>query len=102
MRYSRRRLNEVADIKQTAVERIRTAIGQIDTSPSHKYIQDFATEFSSFEKVSDSLEILNEACSSNLIWIGDYHALSRFQQFAAEFVRELYKKKPNIGLGVEP
>ncbi len=102
MRYSKRRIKEVADIKQTAVDRIRTAIGQIDTSPSFKYIQDFATEFASFESVCEFSEILDQAAESQIIWIGDYHALSRFQQFAAGFVRDLYRKNPNIALGVEP
>src|SRR5262245_20414862 len=102
MRYSQRRIKEVAGVKQTAVDRSRTAIGQIDTSPSFKYIQDFATEFASFESVCDFSEILEQAGSSNLVWIGDYHALSRFQQFAANFVRELYRINTNIALGVEP
>src|SRR5215471_20594297 len=102
MRYSQRRIKEVAEVKQTAVNRIRRAIGQIDTSPSFKYIQDFATEFASFESVCEFSEILDEAAASNLIWIGDYHALSRFQEFAADFVRDLYRKNPNIALGVEP
>src|SRR5215475_11993509 len=38
----------------------------------------------------------------DLIWIGDYHALSRFQEFAATFLRDLHKRKANIGLAVEP
>jgi hypothetical protein len=102
MRYSRHRIKEVATIKQTAVERIRTAIGEIDTSPSFKYIQDFANEFSTYQSVCGYPEILDEAAAANLIWIGDYHALSRFQRFAADFVRDLYRRNPNIGLGVEP
>src|SRR5262249_27036597 len=57
---------------------------------------------SSFENVCGFSEVLDEAAASNLIWIGDYHALSRFQQFAADFVHELYRKNTNIALGVEP
>jgi hypothetical protein len=102
MPYSQRRIKEVAEIKQTAVHRIRTAIGQIDTSPSFKYIRDFATEFASFDSVCQYSDILDDAATANLIWIGDYHALSRFQQFAADFVRDLYRKNTNIALGVEP
>jgi hypothetical protein len=102
MRISSKRINEVAGIKHAAVERIRTDICQIDTSPSHKYIQEFTTEFANFQDVCEPSDLLNEAASSNLIWIGDYHALSRFQEFAASFLRDLYGRNPNIGLAVEP
>jgi hypothetical protein len=102
MQYSKRRIKEVAKVKQAAVERIRSEIGQIDTSPSHKYIEDFTTEFSTFQDVCEPHEILREAADSQLVWIGDYHALSRCQEFAATFVRDLFRLKPNIALGVEP
>src|SRR2546425_969037 len=102
IRLSQRRIKEVAEIKRAAVERIQTDIGEIDTSPSHKYIEDFTSEFCGFQDVCDYAEILDQAASSTLIWIGDYHALSRFQEFAANFVRELYRRNRNIALGIEP
>jgi len=102
MGYSRKRIDEIAEVKRAAVQRIRTDIGQIDTSPRHKYIENFTTEFATFEDICDLSEILAKASHSNLIWIGDYHALSRFQEFTATFVRDLYRLNPNISLGVEP
>src|ERR1051326_4302416 len=102
MRYSSRRIREVAGIKQAALERIQTDIDQIDTSPNHKFIDEFTTEFGNFQEASDLSEILQEAASANLVWIGDYHALSRFQEFASEFLRKLYQQNRNIALGVEP
>src|SRR5262249_36264117 len=102
MRISTKRIKEVEGIKHAAVERIWNDIGQIDSSPSHKYIEEFTTEFGNFQDICDYGEILTEAASSNLIWIGDYHALSRFQEFAATFLRDLHKRKANIGLAVEP
>jgi uncharacterized iron-regulated protein len=102
MGYSRKRIKEVAELKRTAVHRIRTDIGHLDTSPSHKYIEDFTSEFGTFQDVVEPSDILQDAAQANLIWIGDYHALSRFQEFGAEFVRDLHKIHPNIALGVEP
>jgi len=102
MRYSPKRIKEVAEIKQAAVERIRYDIGQLDTSPSHKYIVDFTSEFGGFQEVCNPTEILDEAAKANLIWIGDYHALSRYQEFSANFLRDLHRRNPNLALGVEP
>src|SRR5205823_635223 len=90
MGYSSKRIKEVAALKHTAVQRIRTDIGQIDTSPSHKYIEEFTLEFSNFQEVCDPESVIKDAAASNLIWIGDYHALSRFQEFASTFLRDLY------------
>src|SRR5689334_17332096 len=102
MGISRKRINEVAEIKRSTVRRIRTDIGLIDTSRSHKYIEDFTTEFATFEEICQPSEVLEKAVAANLIWIGDYHALSRFQQFSAGFIRDLYRQNPYLSLGVEP
>jgi hypothetical protein len=102
MGYSRKRITELAEVKKAAVRRIWTEIGEIHTLPSHKYIEEFTTEFATFQDVCQPDDILAEAASANLIWIGDYHALSRFQEFASRFVRDLFERNPNIALGVEP
>jgi heme-binding uptake protein ChaN (Tiki superfamily) len=102
MRYSSKRIRELADLKHAAVERIRTDIGQIDTSPSHKYIEEFTTEFANFQDVCDPSMVVDDASAANLIWIGDYHALSRFQEFVSTFLRELFQRNRNIALAVEP
>jgi hypothetical protein len=102
MAYSRKRINEVAEIKRATVRRIRTDIGLIDTSRSHKYIEDFTTEFATFQDICIPSEILDRASEANLVWIGDYHALSRSQQFSSDFVHDLFRRNPNIALGVEP
>src|SRR5215813_3844145 len=96
MGISRKRINEVAEIKRTAVRRIRTDIGLIDTSRSHKYIEDFTDEFATYQDVCDPSEVLEKAVASDLIWIGDYHALSQFQQFSAGFIRDLFRRNPYI------
>ncbi len=102
MPYSQKRIAEVAEVKRAAVRRIRAAIRDIHTLPSHKYIEDFTSEFAGYQDVCNAADILDEASAANLIWIGDYHVLSRFQEFAANFVRQLYQRNPNIALGVEP
>jgi hypothetical protein len=102
MAYSKQRLREVAAIRKAAVQRIRTQIYEIDTSPSLKYIEEFTSEFADFEKVCSRDEVLNAAAKANLIWLGDYHVLADYQAFAEHFIRELAGIKPNLTLGLEP
>jgi hypothetical protein len=102
MAYSKKRIKEVADVKQTAVRRIRTAIDDINLSRTHKYIEDFNEEFATFQDVCDPDDILRDAAGAHLVWIGDYHVLSRFQEFVSDFVRKLFRLNRNIALGVEP
>src|SRR5438876_414497 len=102
MTYSRQRLKEVTALKREAVRRIQTDIGEIHASPTRKYIQEFNREFQTFENVCEPVEILTEVVESNLIWIGDYHALSSSQTYVVELLKHLASKKRNIALAVEP
>jgi hypothetical protein len=103
MTYSKQRLKEVTALKKAAVEKIRNDIDELNASPSRKYIEEFNQEFQGFDTVSDIATILEEAEKSNLIWIGDYHALPNSQGFAERFIRDLASRgSRNIVLAVEP
>jgi uncharacterized iron-regulated protein len=102
MTYSKKRLREVTALKKAAVKKIQNEIGELDASPSRKYIEEFNREFQTFEAVSTADAILQEARNANLIWIGDYHALAKSQKYAAEFVRKFSADNRSIVLAVEP
>src|SRR5713226_1140647 len=102
MTYSKQRLKEVTALKREAVRLIQNDIGQIDASPSRKYIQEFNREFQTFQNVCDPKDILEQAPQANLIWIGDYHALGQSQTYATEFLRQLAARKRNLVVAVEP
>src|ERR1051326_1034356 len=102
MTYSKQRLKEVTALKKHAVRLIQHDIGQIHASPSRKYIQEFNREFQNFQNPCDLKDILDEAQRANLIWIGDYHALSQSQAYATDFIRQLAAKKSNLLVAVEP
>ena len=102
MTYSRQRLKEVTALKRAAVQRIQDDIGELDTSPSRKYIEEFNQEFQTFQAVCEPGAIFEEARASNLIWIGDYHALAKSQDYAQQFVRELAARNTKLALAVEP
>jgi hypothetical protein len=102
MTYSKQRLKEVTALKRQAVRLIQNDIGEIDASPSRKYIQEFNREFQSFQAVCDPKDILEQGQQANLIWIGDYHALGQSQTSATEFIRHLAARKNNLVVAVEP
>ena len=102
MTYSKQRLREATALQRQAVRRIQTEIGEIHASPSRKYIQEFNDEFRGFETACGIDEILDEARGSNLIWVGDYHALPASQLYVVELLRQVAQQKPNVALALEP
>ena len=102
MTYSKQRLKEVTALKKEAVRLIQNDIGLIDASPSRKYIQEFNREFQTFQNVCNLKDILDQALHSNLIWVGDYHALGQSQIYAMEFLKQLAGRKSNLVVAVEP
>ena len=52
MTYSKKRLREVTALKRAAVKKIQNDIGELDASPSRKYIEEFNREFQTFQAVS--------------------------------------------------
>ncbi len=102
MGYSKQRLRQVTELQREAVRRIQTDIGEIHPSPSRKYIEEFSQEFDAFESVCEPDDILRAALDANLIWVGDYHALSKSQMYVVEFLKEIARCKDNVALAVEP
>ena len=102
MTYSKQRLREITALKKAAVRRIQTDIVEIHPSPTRKYIHEFNREFQSFDSVCTAEDILEKAQQANLVWIGDYHALSASQNYAVMLLKELANTKKNLALAVEP
>src|SRR5262249_32156370 len=102
MAYSKQRLREATKLQREAVRRIQTDIGEIHPSPSRRYIQEFNEEFEDFETLSDHEEVLQRALDTNLIWIGDYHALTNNKLYVVYLVKQLTRLKGDVALAVEP
>src|SRR5436309_9023073 len=102
MTYSKQRLREVSALKRKTVRRIQNEIGEFSVSSGGKYIREFNREFQTFQSICQADAILEDALQAHLIWIGDYHALSKSQNYAAQFVRELASRNLNLALAVEP
>src|SRR5262245_53607804 len=102
MTYSKQRLREITRLQREAVRRIQTDIGEIHPSPSRKYIEEFSQEFDNFESVCELDDVLSAAIDANLIWVGDYHALSKSQMYVTLLLNEVARQKENVAIAVEP
>jgi uncharacterized iron-regulated protein len=54
-----------------------------DSTGSRKYLKDFTKAFASYQDVLDREQLMAEVRRADLVLIGDYHALSASQRFAA-------------------
>src|SRR5262249_25374386 len=99
---SKQRLREITDLKREAVRRIQTDIGEIHPSPRQKYIQEFSHEFDTFNLVCALEDVVAEASRANLVWVGDYHALTKSQLFVVDLLQQISEAHKNVALAVEP
>jgi len=102
MTYSKQRLKEITALKKAAVRQILKDIRNLHSASSRKYIDEYTSEFKTYEAVCGPEAIFEAACKSDLIWIGDYHALHRSQEYAAAFIRKLASQKSKLAIAVEP
>jgi len=102
MAYSKQRLREIAELQREAVRRIQTDIGEIHPSPSRKYIQEFSDEFQDLDSTCEPSEVVRRAADSNLVWVGDYHALTKTQLYVVELLKDLTACGAELALAVEP
>jgi hypothetical protein len=73
-----------------------------DHNPRRKYLQDFVDAFPSYELVIDLDQVTMQARLADIVLVGDYHALSSSQRFAASFFeRRTQPGDRPVVLGVE-
>ena len=73
-----------------------------DCQHGRKYLRDFRNAFRTYDLVIDRQEISSRVADSDIVLIGDYHALSAAQRFAATLLEQLaqHGDRPVV-LGVE-
>src|SRR5882672_12000042 len=59
-----------------------------DRKSGRKYLQDFARAFRSYESILDPQQLKTLVHDSDILLVGDYHALPASQRFAAQLLEE--------------
>jgi len=94
-------LQEEIAFQRATVSRLKREILGTDRNSHRRYIRDFQEEFSRLIEVA-SLDDLTIACyKADLVFIGDYHALSASQEFAAWLVRDIAARSREVVLCLE-
>ena len=85
-----------------ALAQIEREIRASDPHGRRKYLREFNEAFQSYDKVLSEPEFHQVLLSSDILLVGDYHALPRSQDFATELLRQLttLSNRPVV-LGVE-
>src|SRR5262245_931381 len=93
-------LEEVAFQKAT-VARLRREIGDVDRNSRRRYIREFYSEFSRYESVSSWDDLVIACYKSDIVYVGDYHALPASQEFAARLLDAIALRSRHVVLGLE-
>ena len=83
------------------VSLLKREIADIDPNASRRYIRDFTGEFKRFSELSSYDDLVIDCYKSDVIYLGDYHALPSSQAFAARLLREVASRSRKVILAVE-
>jgi uncharacterized iron-regulated protein len=85
-----------------ALAQIEREIRAADPHGRRKYLREFNDAFHEYEKVLNTSEFEQAVLSADLLLVGDYHALPRSQEFAAQLIQQLAETSDRpVVLGVE-
>lgn len=85
-----------------ALASVEREIRAQDSNGRRKYLREFSQAFGSYDSLLDKQQIRNALAASDVVLIGDYHALPAAQRYAASLIeqRALAGDRPVV-LGVE-
>ncbi|MFQ5701093.1 MAG: ChaN family lipoprotein [Acidobacteriota bacterium] len=95
------RIDEEIAFHRRTVSLLRREIARVDRNSSRKYIRDFVEEFRAYRDLSSYDDLIISCYRSDIIYVGDYHALPSAQEFAARLLREIASRSRQVILAVE-
>ena len=103
LRKRKQKIDIIAEVEaqKDYVNRLKKEVFRTDKTNKSKYIQEFISEFSGFESISCMDDIYIACQLSDIIYIGDYHAVPQFQQCATRLISEVTRRNSDVVLAVE-
>jgi len=93
-------LEEIA-FQKAAVARLRREIRDVDRNSRRRYIREFHDDFSGYESPASWDELVIACYRSDVVYVGDYHALPGSQEFAARLIDAVAERSRRVVLGLE-
>jgi hypothetical protein len=84
-----------------ALAQVEKQIRSTDPHIRRKYLRSFTEAFRKYSEVLSPEDLAAELVSADVLLLGDYHALPRSQEFAAELVEQLSSVGREVVLGLE-
>jgi hypothetical protein len=91
---------KLVERQRRAANRLRRKVLEADGSLGHPYFRELG-RLRDYQRAIDFNELVEACSSSDLIYVGDYHAVPGCQRFAAELLRQVVSRVPRLALGVE-
>jgi len=84
-----------------ALAALQRELQATDPNGRRKYLRDYVDAFRTYQSVLSAADLGKRIQASDLVLVGDYHALPRCQEYAAELIREVAESGRKVVLGVE-
>ena len=91
---------EIAE-QRLVIQRLKREIFGVDKTSRSSYIRDFLSEFSSYEAVCTTEEVLDRASKSDIVFFGDYHPLEESQEWLLRLMTEMVARGRKVVLAIE-
>jgi hypothetical protein len=83
-----------------ALAEVERTIRATDPNSRRKYLREFTEAFQSYHSVLSAAQLREQLASSNIVLVGDYHALASSQLFCEKIITQLAAERPVV-LGLE-
>ncbi|HEX6879819.1 MAG TPA: ChaN family lipoprotein [Terriglobales bacterium] len=84
-----------------ALQQVEREIRATDPHSRRKYLREFSESYTQYKEIIAPEELDSELLNSDILLLGDYHALPRSQQCAAELVESLRSHNKAVVLSLE-
>ncbi len=98
-RQARRAGQNLVRMQMAAVERVRREL--LGSAASHPYFRDLKRHLRAHHGPVATSEIFEACAMSDLVFVGEFHALPACQRFAADLLEQVARRVPRVALGIE-
>ncbi len=91
---------EIAE-QRRLIQQMKREIFGIDKTTRSSYIKDFISEFSTYDRICTTAEVLDQAARSDIVFFGDYHPLEESQEWVMRLMTELVARGRKVVLAME-
>lgn len=94
-------IEEEIQAQKRIISQLKREIFGVDKTSKSRYIKDFHAEFNRYTDICPVEDVLDKAASSDIAYFGDYHPLTRSQEWVCRLMKELTARDRKVVLAIE-